>query len=116
VPAWDQPIPNGPLKAMQTQYLQTFKSLGIKPEWGQAAAWDTGLVAVAALRGVGTDATPDQLRAYVNSMHGLAGVQAVFDFRSGDMRGMPVDAARMLEWDGTKETWYLASGPGGAKL
>ena len=34
----------------------------------------------------------------------------------GDMRGMPVDAARMPEWDGAKETWTLASGPGGAKL
>ncbi len=116
VPAADQPIPNGPLKAMQTQYLQTFKALGIKPEWGQAAAWDTALVAIAALRGVGTDATADQLRTYVNGMHGLAGVQAVFDFRSGDMRGLPVDAARMLEWDGAKETWTVASGPGGARL
>jgi branched-chain amino acid transport system substrate-binding protein len=116
VPAADQPVLNGPLKAMQTQYLQTFKNLGIKPEWGQAAAWDTGLVAIAALRGVGTDATADQLRTFVDGMHGLAGVQAVFDFRSGDMRGMPVNAARMLEWDGSKETWTLASGPGGAKL
>jgi branched-chain amino acid transport system substrate-binding protein len=116
VPAADQPIPNGPLKAAQSAYAQTFAKLGIKPAWAQAAAWDTGLIAIAALRGAGTDATPDQLRAYVNGMHGVAGVQAVFDFRSGDMRGMPVEAARMLRWDGAKDTWFLASGPGGAKL
>jgi hypothetical protein len=29
---------------------------------------------------------------------------------------MPVEAARMLRWDGAKDTWYVASGPGGAKL
>jgi branched-chain amino acid transport system substrate-binding protein len=115
VPAYDQPVPNGPLKAAQTAYAQTFRNLGIKPEWGQAAAWDTGLIAIAALRAVGTDATPDQIRSYVNGLHGLAGVQAVFDFRDGAMRGMPPESARMLQWDKTKETWYVASGPGGAK-
>ena len=34
----------------------------------------------------------------------------------GSMGGIPTDAARMLQWDKTKETWYIASGPGGAKL
>lgn len=116
VPAYDQPIPSGPLKATQTAYEQTFRTLGIKPEWGQAAAWDTGYIAIAALRALGTDATPAQIRNYVNGLHGLAGVQAVFDFRNGDMRGMPPEAARMLQWDKSKETWTFASGPGGAKL
>ena len=116
VPAIDQPIPNGALKPVQTSYYQVFKTLGIKPEYGQAAAWDSGVVAIAALRAAGTDATPDQIRSYVNGIHGLPGVQAVFDFRSGDMRGIPTDAARILQWDKTKETWYIASGPGGAKL
>jgi len=116
VPAAGQPVPNGPLKAAQTAYAQTFQKLGIKPEYGQAAAWDTAIVAVAALRALGTDATPDQIRTYVNGVHGLAGVQSTFDFRDGEMRGIPVEAARMLLWDKTKETWYVASGPGGAKL
>jgi branched-chain amino acid transport system substrate-binding protein len=116
VPAAGQPIPDGPLKAQQTVYAQTFAKLGVKPEYGQASAWDTALVVIATLRAIGTDATPDQVRAYVNSIHGLAGVQAVFDFRNGDMRGLPTNAARMLQWDGAAETWNVASGPGGAKL
>jgi branched-chain amino acid transport system substrate-binding protein len=115
VPASDQAIPNGPLKAAQTAYAQTFKKIGVKPEYGQAAAWDTGAVAIAALRAVGTDASPDQIRGYVNALHDLPGVQAMYDFRSGDMRGVPTDAARMLQWDKAKETWYVVSGPGGAK-
>ena len=116
VPAAGQPVPNGPLKATQTAYAQTFEKLGIKPEYGQAAAWDTAIVAVAALRALGTDATADQIRGYVNNIRGLPGVQSAFDFRNGDMRGIPVEAARMLLWDKTKETWTIASGPGGAKL
>ena len=114
VPASDQPIPNGPLKAAQTAYFTTMKAQGIRPDYGHAGSWDTGLVAVAALRAVGPDATPEQMRAYVNNIHGLAGVQAVFDFRSGDMRGIPIDAARLLQWDNAKESWHVASGPGGS--
>ena len=113
--ASDQPIPNGPLKAAQTAYSQTFKKIGVKPEYNQAAAWDTGVVAIAALRAVGTDASPDAIRAYVNALHDLPGVQAMYDFRNGDMRGVPTDAARMLQWDKAKETCYVVSGPGGAK-
>lgn len=115
VTAAGQPIPDGPLKRTQTAYAQAFRSMGIKPEYGQAVAWDTGVIVLSALRTLGTDATPDQIRTYVNGIHGLPGVEAVFDFRSGDMRGLPTDAARMLQWDKTKETWYVASGPGGAK-
>jgi branched-chain amino acid transport system substrate-binding protein len=115
VPASDQPVPNGPLKNAQTAYSQTFKKIGVKPEYGQAAAWDTGVVAISALRAVGTDASPDQVRNYVNALHDLPGVQAMYDFRSGDMRGVPNDAARMLQWDKSKETWFIVSGPGGAK-
>lgn len=114
VPASDQPVPNGPLKAAQTAYFATMKSQGIRPDYGHAGSWDTGLVAVAALRAVGPDATPEQMRAYINNLHGLAGVQAVFDFRSGDMRGIPIDAARLLQWDQAKESWHVASGPGGS--
>lgn len=108
VPAADQPIPGGPLEAEQTVYEQTFHKLGVKPDYSQAGAWDSGLVAVAALRALGPDATPQQIRAYVNGLHGLAGVQAVFDFRSGDMRGIPVSAARLLQWDQANQTWYIA--------
>jgi len=115
IPAAGQPIANGPLRAAQTTYAQTFRKLGIKPDYSHAGAWDTGLVAVAALRAVGTDGTPNQVRAYVNALHGIAGVQAVFDFRSGDMRGIPPEAARLLRWDQARETWFTVSGPGGAK-
>jgi branched-chain amino acid transport system substrate-binding protein len=115
VPAAGQPIPRGPLSAAQSVYAQTFRNLGIKPDYGHAGAWDTGFVALSALRAVGPDATAEQVRAYVNSLHGLAGVQAVFDFRSGDMRGIPVDAARLVEWDQAKTAWFVAAGPEGAK-
>jgi len=114
VPASDQPIANGPLKAAQTAYFQTMRNLGYRPDYSHAGSWDTGLVAVAALRAVGPDASPEQVRTYVNGLHGLAGVQAVFDFRTGDMRGIPIDAARLLQWDRAKESWHVASGPGGA--
>jgi branched-chain amino acid transport system substrate-binding protein len=114
VPASDQRIANGPLKAAQTSYFQTMRGLGIKPDYNHAGSWDTGVVAIAALRALGADAAPDQVRTWVNNLHGLAGVQAVFDFRTVDMRGIPIDAARLLQWDNAKESWHVASGPGGA--
>lgn len=116
IPAPGRPVANGPLKKAQSEYLAAFAALGIKPTYSHASAWDTGLVAVEALRAAGPEATPGRIRSYVNALHGFAGVQAVFDFRSGDMRGFPVDAARLLRWDQAEETWYVASGPGGKRL
>jgi branched-chain amino acid transport system substrate-binding protein len=112
LPAAGRPVDNGPLEATDLAYLDAFRRQGIKPDWGHATAWDTGVVIVAALRARGLDAGPAEIRAYVNGLHGFPGIQGMLDFRSGDMRGLSDE--RILSWDKERSTWTIVSAPGGA--
>jgi branched-chain amino acid transport system substrate-binding protein len=104
-------IENGPLKATDLNFLEAFRRQGLRPDWGNATAWDTGSIVIAALRTRGLEAAPTDLRSYINSLHGFPAIQGVADFRSGDGRG--VSDARILAWDKARNTWAIASGPGG---
>jgi len=97
---------------------KTFRNLGIKPDYGHAGAWDTGFRrALSAAAPRGPDATAEQVRAYVNSLHGARR-------RAGSVRlpqrrhcaGIPVDAAR-LGGVGSGQDGVVSSpaGPEGAK-
>lgn len=104
-------IENGPLKATDLAYLDAFRRAGSRPDWGNAVAWDTGSIVIAALRSCGLQAGPDQLRTYINGVHDLPAIQGLADFRNGDGRG--VSDARVLEWEKARDTWSIVSGPGG---
>jgi branched-chain amino acid transport system substrate-binding protein len=107
-------IANGPLKATDLAFLDAFRQQGLRPDWGNAAAWDTGAIIIAALRARGLDATPDQLKSYINGLHGLPTVQGLADFTNGEGRG--VYDARILRWVQSRDTWTILSAPGGAPL
>jgi branched-chain amino acid transport system substrate-binding protein len=105
-------IENGPLKANDLGFLDAFRRQGVRPDWGHAVAWDTGTVIIAALRARGLQAGPNELRTYIDGLHGFPAIQGMADFRNGDGRG--VSDARILKWEKDRNTWSIASGPGGA--
>jgi branched-chain amino acid transport system substrate-binding protein len=111
LPAEGQPLEDGPLKSTDLAYLNAFRRQGIKPDWGHAVAWDTGAVVLTALRARGLDATPADLRTYINALHGVPALQGELDFRTGTMRG--VSDLRVLAWDRAHATWSIASRAGG---
>lgn len=49
-------------------------------------------------------------------LHGFAGINGRFDFRDGNQRGLTLDSAIVVRWDGPKKQWVAVSGPGGEKL
>lgn len=104
-------LENNALKATDLAYLQAFRAQGVRPDFGHAAAWDSGSVVVASLRARGLQAGPGELRAYINSLHGFPTIQGLADFRSGDGRG--VSDTRILAWNAARNTWSIESGPGG---
>lgn len=104
-------IENGPLKASDLAFLDAFRRQGARPDWGNATAWDTGSIVIAALRARGLDAGPTELRSYINGLHDFPAIQGVADFRNGTGRG--VSDARILAWNKARNTWTIASGPGG---
>ena len=96
-------------------YLDTFKGMGIKPDL-QVSGYDPALLVVDALRKLGLNATPAQLRDYIMNLRGWVGANGTYDFPASPQRGLNEDSASIVRWDPAKGTWESASKPGGAPL
>jgi branched-chain amino acid transport system substrate-binding protein len=96
VPAGTGP---GPIKDAQTRYFKAFKSDNFKPQFANNLVWDGTQLVVDALRSIGPSATAEQIHAYIEGLHSWAGINGIYDFRSGDQRGIGQLAALMYQWN-----------------
>jgi branched-chain amino acid transport system substrate-binding protein len=103
----------GPLHDAQAAYLAAFKAVGVRPDEGHILAWDPAMIVVSALRKLGPDATPAQIRDYILHLRGWVGVDGVYDFSSGNQRGVGDNAAAIARWSPQKNTWVRVSKPQG---
>ena len=107
----------GPVRDAQLQFIAAMKAVGIaQPDFSHVFAWDATMIAVNALRHLGTNATAAQIREYIASLHGYAGINGIMDFRDGQQRGLTENAALVVRWDATKHDFVPASRPGGYML
>ncbi len=107
----------GPVRTAQQQFITALAGVGVtRPDFSHNFAWDASLIVVDALRHLGTDATPEQLRAYIASLHGYPGINGIMDFRDGQQRGLTVNAALIVRWSTTKHDFVAASNFGGYAL
>jgi ABC-type branched-subunit amino acid transport system substrate-binding protein len=81
-----------------------------------AETWDAALILVGALRTLGTNATPEQVKAYVSGLASYDGPTGHFDFRIGNQRGLDANSAIMVRWDPQGITWRPISAVGGEPL
>lgn len=80
-------------------------------------AWDGAAIAIDALRAVGTDATGEQLRAWIASQKSYAGISGLYNLtQTNDMHGLGIDDLLIVRWDPQKQTWVPASKFGGLPL
>jgi branched-chain amino acid transport system substrate-binding protein len=101
----------GPLRDAQTVYVNAFRKLRIRPDIGHSLIWDPAMVFIDALRHVGPAATAEQLRDYVLSEHPWVGINGVYDFASGDQRGLGDGSIVVARWDPAKSTRIQVSAP-----
>jgi branched-chain amino acid transport system substrate-binding protein len=80
-----------------------------------STAWDPALLLTTALRHVGTNATAEQLRAYLATQR-LAGVNGTYDFKRVPQRGLDDRSVVILRWNAASASWTPASKIGGAPL
>lgn len=104
---------SGPVKDAQTVYFNAFKAAGIKPDFPNTLAWDPALIVLDAYRHLGFNATAQQIREYINGLHGWVGINGVYDFRDGTQHGIGQNAVIMSRWDPFKEDFVSASKRGG---
>jgi ABC-type branched-subunit amino acid transport system substrate-binding protein len=110
-------LPNGPLKTAIADYTRSLKAVGAElGDSSSAETWDAAFILINALRALGTNATPDQIRTYISNLHDYYGPTGQFDFRIGNQRGLDAGNAIMVRWDVPSISWKPISAPGGTPL
>jgi branched-chain amino acid transport system substrate-binding protein len=99
----------GGVKAAQDAYIKVVRAAGIRPEFSTSIPWDMTMIAVDALRHLGTNATAEQVHQYVENLRGFAGIQGVYNFTTRDQRGLGEPAAALFRWDTAKADFVLAA-------
>jgi branched-chain amino acid transport system substrate-binding protein len=99
----------GKVKAAQDTYIKAVRAAGIRPEIATSIVWDMTMIAVDALRKYGPSVTAEQVHQYFESVKGWSGIQGVYDFTTGDQRGMGESAATMLRWDAAKGDFVIVA-------
>jgi branched-chain amino acid transport system substrate-binding protein len=103
----------GPVRDAQDVYFGAFKAAGARPDVLNAIGWDPVMIVIDAYRHIGPDATADQLRTYVDNLHGYAGTSGIYDFGDPEQRGLTISALIIDRWDPVKQDFVPASRPGG---
>ena len=103
-------------KRQVDEFLGEMKTAGVKVDYVSTTVWDPGLLLVDALRKLGTNATPNQIRDQIASLKGWVGADGPYDFVKFPNRGLGPDSLYVSQWDAAKEAWVGVSGPGGTML
>jgi branched-chain amino acid transport system substrate-binding protein len=104
---------NGPIKAAQKVYLDAYKSIGVTPDFPATLGWDPALIVIDTYRKLGVGATPQQFRDAINTLHGWAGINGIYDFRDGSQHGVGVNAIVMVRYDAAAGSFDPVSKRGG---
>jgi branched-chain amino acid transport system substrate-binding protein len=102
--------------AAQKAYFAAFTTMNVRPDFGNALAWDATLMVVEALKRLGPDATSTQLRDYIGQLKSWAGITGTYDFQKYPQRGLGADAAIIYRWDVAHNQFVVVSKPAGAPL
>ena len=101
--------PAGPVRDAQHAYITSIKKVGARADIATDLAWDPIMIFVSALRKLGPDATADQIHDYMIHLHGWVGINGIYDFSSGDQRGIGQNGLEIAQWDSQKDDFVRVS-------
>jgi hypothetical protein len=105
-------VPAGPLRDAQNRYFDALAAAGVTPDSTHAIPWDPIMIVVDALRHLGTNATADQIRNYIDGLTGWVGIASIYDFHDAEQRGVTVNSTVIDKWDPARENFTAVSKPG----
>jgi branched-chain amino acid transport system substrate-binding protein len=111
-----QNMGRGPVRDQLQAYFASFKAADIVPDSGDQLAWDPAMIIVTALRKVGPNAKSAQIHQYIESLKSYAGTSGLYDFTTGDQRGLGLRDVILSLWDASRHTWVAVSDAGGRAL
>jgi branched-chain amino acid transport system substrate-binding protein len=100
---------SGPVKDAQKVYFDAFKAAGLTPNFPNTLAWDPALIVLDAFRHAGDNASAQQIRDYINHLHGFAGINGIYDFRAGDQHGIGENGVVMVRYNPANDTFNAVS-------
>jgi branched-chain amino acid transport system substrate-binding protein len=103
-------------EAAKKKYYEAYREIGQLPDTGSELPWDASMIAIDALRHVGTGASADQIKDYISHLKAYAGVSGVYDFEAVPQRGLPNDAPVMVRWNPDLPSFEAVSQPGGVPI
>jgi branched-chain amino acid transport system substrate-binding protein len=110
-------VPNRGIRQAIDRFSIAMKTQNItKPDYPAAYVWDTVQIAVEAYRHLGTDATPAQMRDYINNVRGWQGIFGIMDYHNAPQRGVQADWCMMVRWDPDADRFFAVSRPGGIPI
>jgi branched-chain amino acid transport system substrate-binding protein len=101
------------VEAAQKKFFDTYTAVNARPDQAATLAWDPAMIVMDALQHLGPSATATQVRDYIGSLNGFAGINGIYNFQKIPQRGLDVQSAVMTLWNPTKQTWELVSKPTG---
>ena len=107
--------PAGPVHDAQQQYFKAFASIGVRPDFANNIGWDPGMIVASTMQHLGPDATAQQARQYINTLHSYTGINGIYDFRDGEQRGIGINSIVIDRWEPDK-TRFVAVSKAGAFL
>lgn len=109
---WDaySVLPSGPQKTAQAAFVKGFQGLGVKPDIGNAQAWDPARLVLGAFKKYGLNATAQQIHQYIESQKQFVGIFGTYDFTTGNQRGLTLHDVYVYQWNPSKHVWDVVSG------
>jgi branched-chain amino acid transport system substrate-binding protein len=106
-------LPSG-VRVAKTAYLDSIHQVGVSdPDIGNIVPWDPTMLVIDGLRKYGTNATAAQIFGYVMSVKNWAGIAGMYDFTTGNLRGVDPKSTGAMRWDKAKDEFVIISRPGG---
>jgi branched-chain amino acid transport system substrate-binding protein len=97
------------VKRRQATFFAAMKKAGVPVEYSGSLSWDPTLAVVEAIRTLGPDATAAQLHDYLEHLKDWPGIQGVYDFSTGDQRGLGEGGAALYRWNKDQRDWDLVA-------
>jgi len=99
----------GPVKDAINVFYGAYKAAGLTPNFPNTLSWDPAMMIVDAYRHLGNDATAAQFRDYINTLHGFAGINGIYDFRDGTQHGTSENGVVLVRYNPANDTFTPVS-------
>jgi branched-chain amino acid transport system substrate-binding protein len=99
----------GPVKDAINLFHAVYKAAGMTPNFPNTLSWDPAMIILNGYRQLGNNATAAQFREYINTLHGFAGINGIYDFRDGSQHGVGENGLIMVRFNPANDTFIPVS-------